>query len=93
MFWTSSLDYFKSYTQTGAEHTLKLEQYGGAGFINKARIAFDGTSTFVEVYKIDTTSQGTMNAQVHFNRLIGESGGSLPLFGTPASGSGSTSLK
>ena len=90
---TYSIDYFKSYTQTGTEHTLKLEQYGGGAFINKARIAFDGASTFVEVYKIDTTTQGTMQTQIHFNRLIGESGGSLPLLGTAASGSGSTLLK
>jgi hypothetical protein len=95
---TYSIDYFKSYTQGGTEHTLKLEQYGGSAFITKARIAFDGTSTFVEVYKIATTSgtppaPATMDAQVHFNRLIGESGGSLPMFGTATSGSGSTLLK
>ena len=95
---TYSIDYFKSYTQVGTEHTLKLEQYGGSAFITKARIAFDGTSTFVEVYKIATTAgnppvPATMPAQVHFNRLIGESGGSLPMFGTATSGSGSTLLK
>ena len=90
---TYSIDYFKSYTQAGTDHTLKLEQYGGAAFITKARIAFDGTNTYIEVYKAATTSQGTMPAQVHFNRLIGESGGSLPMFGTATSGSGSTSLK
>jgi hypothetical protein len=93
---TYSIDYFKSYTQTGTEHTLKLEQYGGQTHVTKARIAVDGSNTFVEVYKNATTASGnpaTMPAQVHFNRLIGESGGSFPLFGTPASGSGSTSLK
>ncbi len=90
---TYSIDYFKFYTQTGTEHTLKLEQYGGAVFITKARIAFNGANTYIEVYKIATTSQGTMPAQVHFNRLIGESGGSLPMFGTATSGAGSTSLK
>ena len=95
---TYSIDYFKSYQQTGTEHTLKLEQYGGQALINKARIAVDGTSTFVEVYKIATTA-GTppapvvMGSQVHFNRLIGESGGSLPMLGTATSGSSSTSLK
>ncbi|ASF00153.1 putative virion structural protein [uncultured virus] len=94
---TYSIDYFKSYTQTGTEHTLKLEQYGGQTYVTKARIAVDGSNTFVEVYKNATTNSSgdpvTMPAQVHFNRLIGESGGSFPLFGTPASGSGSTSLK
>ena len=90
---TYSIDYFKSYTQTGTDHTLKLEQYGDPVFITKARIAFDGTTTYIEVYKVATTSQGTMPAQVHFNRLIGESGGSLPMFGTATSGTGSTSLK
>tara|TARA_X000001382_G_scaffold97_2_gene132 strand:+ start:1568 stop:3325 length:1758 start_codon:yes stop_codon:yes gene_type:complete len=93
---TYSIDYFKSYTQSGTEHTLKLEQYGGQTHVTKARIAVDGSNTFVEVYKNATTASGnpvTMPAQVHFNRLIGESGGSFPLFGTPASGSGSTSLK
>ena len=93
---TYSIDYFKSYTQSGTEHTLKLEQYGGQTHVTKARIAVDGSNTFVEVYKNATTASGTpatMPAQVHFNRLIGESGCSFPLFGTPSSGSGSTSFK
>jgi len=86
---TFSIDYFKSFTQVASgEHTLKLEQYGGQALITKARIAVSGSSTFVEVYKIATGV--VMPAQVHFNRLIGESGGSLPIFGTAASGSAST---
>ena len=86
---TFSIDYFKSFTQVASgEHTLKLEQYGGQALITKARIAVSGSSTFVEVYKIATGV--VMPAKVHFNRLIGESGGSLPIFGTAASGSAST---
>ena len=92
---TYSIDFFKFYTQSGTNHTLKLAQYGVSAFITKARLAVQSNITYLEIYKAATSSGGNpadMPTRIKFNRLHQNNGGSTPLYGTAASGAGSTSL-
>tara|TARA_Y100000389_G_scaffold41389_1_gene36073 strand:- start:214 stop:2991 length:2778 start_codon:yes stop_codon:yes gene_type:complete len=85
-----SIDFFKFYTQSGTNHTLKLAQYGVSAFITKARLAVQSNITYLEIYKAATSVD--MPTRIKFNRLHKFNGGSTPLYGTATSGAGSTSM-
>tara|TARA_R110000822_G_scaffold14346_3_gene50639 strand:- start:384 stop:2570 length:2187 start_codon:yes stop_codon:yes gene_type:complete len=80
---------YKTYGEPASANTLKLEQFGDAVYINKARIAYDSElgKSFVEVYR-SYGGSNTMPLSVHQDRLIGYDATSTALLGTAAAGGG-----
>ena len=80
---------YKTYGNPAGYNTLKLEQFGGSVYINKARITYDSGlgKAFVEVYR-SFGGSNTMPFQVHQDKLIGYDATSTALVGTAAAGGG-----
>ena len=80
---------YKTYGSPAGYNTLKLEQFGGSVYIDKARIAYDSElgKSFVEVYR-SYGGSNTMPFQVHQDKLIGYDATSTALVGTAAAGGG-----
>ena len=80
---------YKTYGSPAGYNTLKLEQFGGSVYIDKARITYDSGlgKAFVEVYR-SSGGSNTMPFQVHQDQLIGYNATSTALVGTAAAGGG-----
>lgn len=80
---------YKTYGNPAGYNTLKLEQFGGSIYIDKARITYDSGlgKAFVEVYR-SSGGSNTMPFQVHQDQLIGYNATSTALVGTAAAGGG-----
>ena len=80
---------YKTYGNPAGYNTLKLEQFGGSVYIDKARITYDSGlgKAFVEVYR-SSGGSNTMPFQVHQDQLIGYNATSTALVGTAAAGGG-----
>ena len=88
---TYVINAYKTFGVPAATNTLKLEQYGNAGYISKARIATDSTDpadTYLEIYN-EYVGDDVFTMELYHDSLLGHDNLGIPIIGTLVIGANS----